>query len=273
MTTSKPDIDADRALWACGSYARVAELVVPMAEELVGRAQLAPGMRVLDIAAGTGNVALAAARAGASVTASDLTPELLAVGADRARTLGAAIEWVHADAQDLPFADDSFDVVLSCLGVIFAPDHLRAARELLRVCRPGGTIALANWTPGGYGGAFFDLLARHAPNASGERAGTAPIAWGDPGHVSEQLGAGVRDLRCVPQTFPLAFTGGRDQLFELYRDCFGPVIQLRAQLLNEPERLTALDHELREFLRTERLEHVEYLAVTAIREPRVVLGQ
>jgi SAM-dependent methyltransferase len=265
VSASQRDKDADRAMWACGSYARVADIVEPLAEDLISLAGITPGERVLDVGTGTGNAALAAARAGAAVTASDLTPELLAIGADRARSQGLAIDWVEADAEDLRFPDGSFDVVVSCLGAMFAPDHARTARELLRVCRAGGRIALANWTPGGYGGAFFALAGRHTPPGPEPPASEPSTAWGEPSHVHQLFGTAVGDLRCTRRTFPLAFTGSTEELFELYRDCFGPVMRLRAALLDQPARLVTFDDDLRRLLREERLTQIEYLAVIATR--------
>ena len=204
--------------------------------------------------------------AGGRVTASDLTPELLTVGEARAQAFGAAIEWVEADAEELPFPDKSFDVVLSCIGAMFAPDHARTAAELLRVCRPDGQIAMANWTPGGYGGAFFQLLGRYATEAP--VASTVPAtAWGDPDHVRGLLGDAVEELRCEPRTFAMVFDGTRESLFELYRDCFGPVLRLRAALVDQPAQLRQFDDDLRDFLRGEDISHIEYLAVTARRKP------
>jgi len=264
-TVSHKSKDGDRELWASGSYARVAELVVPMAEDLVALAGIAPGARVLDVACGTGNAAIPAALAGGRVTASDLTPELLAAGEVRAQASGAVIDWVEADAEDLPFPDKSFDVVLSCIGAMFAPDHARTAAELLRVCRPDGQIAMANWTPGGYGGAFFQLLGRYATEAPA--ASTVPAtAWGDPRHVRGLLGDAVEELRCEPRTFAMVFDGTRESLFELYRDYFGPVLRLRAALAGQPAPLAQFDDDLRNFLRNEDMSRIEYLAVTARRK-------
>ncbi len=263
--------ESDRELWASGSYARVAELVAPMGPDLISVAGVGAGMRVLDVAAGTGNAAIPAALAGAAVTAADLTPELLAAGQARAGELSVRLDWVEADAEDLPFPAASFDVVLSCIGAMFAPDQVRTAAELVRVCRPGGTIALANWTPDGYGGAFFRLLAGFAPPPP---PGTVPAtAWGEPDHVQQLFDGMVDELRCTPRTVTLAFTGSPEELFTIYRTCFGPVLATRAALADDPSRLEALDRELLEFLRSENLGagdgsgqaryEFEYLAVTA----------
>lgn len=264
-----------RQLWASGSYPRIAQLVDPMGCDLVRLAGIVPGMRVLDVATGTGNVAIPAALAGATVTALDLTPQLLTVGSTRADAAAVQIDWVEGDAENLPFPEASFDVVLSAIGAMFAPDQARTAAELVRVCRPGGTLAMANWTPDGYGGTFFGLLARYAPPPpAGATPQLPPTAWGDPGHVRRLLEGQVDDLAFDPRTVALDFTGSPEELFEIYCTCFGPVLATRGSLAAEPARLTELDDELLAFLRSENLDthdpdkgryEFEYLAVTGVR--------
>src|SRR3954469_1053077 len=150
-TLSDPELKTrHRAMWASGDYTHMVEtFLLPLGPRLVETAGIGPGTRVLDVAAGTGNASLPAAERGAAVTASDLTPELLEAGRARAREAGLELEWAEADAERLPFADASFDVVMSSIGVMFAPHHQAAADELVRVCRPGGNIALLCWTPEG----------------------------------------------------------------------------------------------------------------------------
>jgi SAM-dependent methyltransferase len=153
-----------RAMWAFGDYPAVAtDLVSSLGPILVDACQIRPGDRVLDVAAGTGNAAIPAAEAGARVVASDLTPELLESGQREAGRRGTTLEWRQADAEDLPFADGEFDTVMSCLGVMFAPFHQASADELIRVCRPGGTIGLVNWTPEGFIGQMFATMKPYAP--------------------------------------------------------------------------------------------------------------
>jgi len=155
---------AARQAWALGDYHTFAtELVWDVGPVLVDACGIGPGQRVLDVAAGTGNVAIRAAEAGASVVASDLTPENFAAGRREAKARGAEVEWVEADAEDLPFGDAEFDAVTSSFGAMFAPDHQRVADELVRACRPGGTIGMANFTPEGLAGEFFGLFAEYAP--------------------------------------------------------------------------------------------------------------
>src|SRR3954452_1639159 len=153
-----------RAMWASGDYPSMVETwLLALGTRLVEAAAIGPGMRVLDVAAGTGNASLPAARRGADVTASDLTSELLDTGRLRAEAAGLQLDWVQGDAEDLPFGDGSFDVVMSCIGAMFAPHHERTAGELVRVTRPGGTIALLSWTPQGMVGGLFREMRPYAP--------------------------------------------------------------------------------------------------------------
>ena len=195
--------------WALGDYDRFARaLVWELGAELVAACGIGPGQRVLDVAAGTGNVALRAAAAGAHVVASDMTPESLATGDRRAREAGIALESVVADAQALPFADASFDVVTSAFGAIFAPDHAAVAGELLRVCRPGGTIGMVNFTPEGNAAGFFGALAPYAPPrrpAPGSRSRGATRT-----HVRALLGPGTASLRLTRRTYVERHAGGAD---------------------------------------------------------------
>lgn len=188
--TMIPATEADRALkqrhramWASGNYAAVAGEVIPtLGGTLVEACGIRPGDRVLDVAAGTGNAAIPAARWGARVVASDLTPELLDEGARLAEAAGLHIEWEPGDAEALPYPAGEFDVVMSCVGVMFAPHHAAAAAELLRVCRPGGTIGLISWTPSGFIGQLFATVRPFVPTPPpGVRP--APL-WGDPDHVA-----------------------------------------------------------------------------------------
>jgi SAM-dependent methyltransferase len=177
--TAQPDLAAVKArqqkMWASGNYAAVAARIVPMAEHLAEAAGLRPGDRVLDVATGSGNAALAAARYGCEVTGVDYVPELLERGRARAAAEGLEITFAEGDAEDLAFPDASFDAVLSVLGVMFAPDQERAAAELVRVCRPGGTIGLVNWTPAGFIGQLLKTVSKHVPPPAGVRP---PPQWG-----------------------------------------------------------------------------------------------
>ena len=179
-----------RAMWASGDYPQMVEtFLTPLGPRLVDACRIGPGMRVLDVASGTGNAAIPAAQRGAEVVASDLTPELFEAGRRRAADAGVELQWAQADAEHLPFEDESFDVVISSIGVMFAPHHQEAADELVRVCRPGGTIGLLSWTPEGMLGAFFRTMRPFmAPPPPG--AQPAPL-WGSEDHVHQLFGERV----------------------------------------------------------------------------------
>ncbi len=190
MSTTVPDQDLKarhRAMWASGDYPSMVEtFLLPLGPVLPEVCGLGPGMRVLDVAAGTGNASLPAAERGASVVASDLTPELLEAGRRRAEAQGLDLEWVEADAENLPFEDASFDVVMSTLGVMFAPQDQASAGELVRVCRPGGTIGLLSWTPEGMIGGLCRTMGPFAPPPP--PGAQPPPLWGDESHLSDLLG-------------------------------------------------------------------------------------
>jgi SAM-dependent methyltransferase len=207
--------------WAMGDYGKVADLIGGMGIVLVEAAEVKPGMRVLDVGAGTGNATLPAAATGADVVASDLSPGLLARGQAATERAGLSVEWVLADAAALPFADGEFDVVLSCIGAMFAPDQEATAGELLRVCRPGGTIAMANWTPDGWATRLFGVLAPHLPPHD---PGPAPSAWGEPDRVRTLLGPGTSKLDTEERLARLDFAGTPAELVEHYRRHFPPVL-------------------------------------------------
>jgi len=186
--TADADLKArHRAVWASGNYPLMVEtFLLPLGPRLVEACGITAGQQVLDVAAGTGNASIAAAQRGARVTASDLTPELLAAGRARPEGVGLDITWTPADAEQLPFPDASFDVVMSCIGVMFAPHHQVAADELVRVCRPGGTLGLLSWTPDGMLGALFATMRPFAPPPP--PGASPPPLWGGEEHLRELLG-------------------------------------------------------------------------------------
>jgi SAM-dependent methyltransferase len=198
-TASQPT-DADikarhRAMWASGDYPSMVEtFLLPLGPRLVEACGIGPGQRVLDVAAGTGNASIPAAKRGADVVASDLTPELFEVARRRAEAEGVELTWAEADAEHLPFEDGSFDVVMSAIGAMFAPHHQVAADELVRVTRPGGTIGLLSWTPEGMLGALFRLMGPFAPPPP--PGAQPPPLWGGEEHLRGLLGDGVQ-LRTV----------------------------------------------------------------------------
>ena len=193
MSSAVPDPELKtrhRAMWASGDYPSMVEtFLLPLGPRLAGALPLGPGTHVLDVAAGTGNASLEAARSGAHVTAGDLTPELLDAGRARAGAAGLELDWVEADAEHLPFEDESFDVVMSAIGVMFAPHHQLAADELVRVCKPGGTIGLLSWTPEGMIGGLFRTIGPFAPPPP--PGAQPPPLWGSEAHLGELLGSRV----------------------------------------------------------------------------------
>jgi ubiquinone/menaquinone biosynthesis C-methylase UbiE len=234
-----------RAAWARGDYHRFAlETVWELGPVLVKACGISAGQRVLDVAAGTGNSAIRAAETGAKVVASDLTPENFEAGRREAKTHGVELEWVEADAEELPFADSDFDVVMSSFGAMFAPNHQAVADELMRVCRPGGTIGMLNFTPEGLAADFFGALAPYAPPPP---PGTLlPLMWGSEKHVRELFGDRVESLEMTRKEYV-----ERAESPSGYRDFvkanFGPVIAIYASLAEEPERAAALDRDFLEF--------------------------
>ncbi len=227
QTAARARIEEMSSPWALGDYDRFArELIWSLGPELVEACAIGPGRRVLDVATGTGNVAIRAAQAGAEVVAADLTRESLATGERNARELGLAIDWVQADAQALPFGDAEFDVVTSSFGAIFAPDHRAVAGELLRVCRPGGTIGMANFTPEGTAADFFGALAPHAP--APDPGAQPPVLWGSEEHVRDLFGDRVASLEMVPRTYVERHPGGPRGYCDFFYETFGPVIAIRA---------------------------------------------
>ena len=192
MSVTVNQLDAikerQQRMWASGDYAAIGARIHPVAERLCEAADLLAGWRVLDVATGSGNAAIAAARCGCEVTGIDYVPGLLDRARVRTRAEDLAVEFMEADAEALPFADASFDAVISVVGVMFAPDQQRAAGELVRVCRPGGIIALASWTPDGFIGDMLRLVGRYAPPPAGVRP---PVEWGSPTRLRDLLAHGT----------------------------------------------------------------------------------
>jgi SAM-dependent methyltransferase len=214
-------------MWASGDYPSMVEtFLLPLGRRLVDASDIRSGQRVLDIAAGTGNASIPAARRGADVVASDLTPELFDAGRARADAAGVELEWVAADAENLPFEDASFDVVMSAIGVMFAPFHQKAADELVRVSRPGGTIGLLSWTPEGMLGALFRMMGPFAPPPPA--GAQAPPLWGSEEHLHELLGDRVQLSAQRREVLEVtAFSQPRDY-GEFFKARYGPTIAIRA---------------------------------------------
>jgi SAM-dependent methyltransferase len=216
-----------RGMWASGDYPLMVDtFLLPLGPRLVEACAIEPGTRVLDVASGTGNAAIPAAQRGAQVTASDLTPELLDAGRARPEAAGLDIDWVPADAEDLPFEDASFDVVMSSIGVMFAPHHQAAADELVRVCRPGGKIGLLSWTPEGMLGALFATMKPFA--APPPPGASAPPLWGSEEHLQGLFGGRVELDSLTRDTLEItAFERARDY-GEHFKAYYGPTIAVRA---------------------------------------------
>ena len=207
--------------WSSGDYGAVAALIHPMSERLVQAADLSAGSRVLDVATGTGNAAIAAARCLCAVTGVDYVPGLLDRGRARAAAEHLPVDFVEGDAEALPGRDGEYDAVLSVVGVMFAPDQEQSAAELTRVCRPGGTIALANWTPDGFIGELFRTVGRRVTPPPGVRA---PVEWGHEPRLRELFGDRVRDLRATRQEFTFRFRTAAD-FADYFRDHYGPTLK------------------------------------------------
>jgi SAM-dependent methyltransferase len=259
-----------RALWASGDYPAVAaELIPELGPELVRACGVKPGDRVLDVAAGSGNAAIPAAATGALVTASDLTPELFDAGRRLAAQSGVELEWVEADAEALPFADNSFDVAMSSVGAMFAPHHQAVADELVRVVRPGGTIGLINWTPDGFIGQLFATMKPYAPPPP-PGASPAPL-WGDEVHVRTLFGDRVADLTMTRQTVRMAHCADPLEFREYWKRNYGPTIAAYRFNADRPDRIARLDSVFLRFLTewsrtidgTRTAYDAEYLLVTA----------
>lgn len=246
MTVQLDTLEADRALkakhramWASGDYPALADAVIPrLGAVLVEACGIAPGDRVLDVAAGHGNAALPAALAGARVVACDLSPELLDAGRSRAAAQGAAVEWREGDAEALPFDDGSFDAVVSSVGVMFAPRHQAVADELIRVCRPGGRLALANWTPEGFIGQMFTTMKPFvAPPPPGAQP---PPLWGREDHLHDLFGDRVTDVEARRQTVVVDRFATPEEFVEYFATHYGPTIAAFRGLADEPARAAAL---------------------------------
>jgi len=199
------------------------------------------------------------------VIASDLTPELFETGRRIAAERGAELEWREADAEALPFADGEFDVVLSCLGVMFAPHHQVAADELVRVCRPGGRIGLLSWTPEGFIGQLFATMKPYAPPPP--PGASPPPLWGSEEHVRELLGTRVTDVSARRQTLPVSHFGAPEEFRDYFKARYGPTIAVYRSLVDDPDKVAALDRDLvelgRRFGRDDGTMEWEYLLFTA----------
>lgn len=214
-----------QATWSAGDYAVIGTSLQIMGEQLCEAVDVCAGWKVLDVAAGNGNAALAAARRGCAVTATDYVEDLLDRARRRADADGLPLTTKVADAEDLPFEDDSFDAVLSTVGVMFTPDPERAARELIRVVRPRGRIGLANWTPEGFVGQMFKIVGQHVAPPAGV---PSPLQWGTHARLEALLGAEC-DLEVARRTFTFRYRSAQDH-FETFKEFYGPLVKALAAL-------------------------------------------
>ena len=245
MSTATIDISALKtrlkATWMAGDFGLIAKSYAPGATEFVDRLGLTTGDRVLDVACGTGNLAIPAAHTGAHVTGVDIATNLLDQARRRANGEGLQIQFEEGDAEQLPYGDSSFDAVISMFGVMFAPRPELVASELVRVARPGGSIALANWTPTGFIGQMFKLTGSHVPPPAGM---PSPLGWGDEATVRERLQANVAELRCTPRMITFTFPFAGAELVEFWRLYYGPTNRAFAALDASPDKQAALRRDL-----------------------------
>ena len=236
MSQSPPNLDTikarQKATWEAGDFGEVAKYILPAAEEFMDRLPLRPGLRVLDAACGTGNLAVQAARAGCQTSGLDLAGNLVAQARVRAKQEGLSIDYTEGDAEALPYADASFDMVVSMYGVMFAPRPEVVAAELFRVTRPGGLVAFANWTPEGFIGKMFDVFQRHLPPPPPGIPST--MLWGDEPTVRERLKA-FAEVRCARRIARMSHPFSPDQTVEFFRQYYGPT-QKAFAALDEPHQ-------------------------------------
>ncbi|MGH2446299.1 MAG: class I SAM-dependent methyltransferase [Candidatus Limnocylindria bacterium] len=267
MTTSAPSTDATlqalkeraRATWSAGDYDAIANGIWEVGDAIVRRAGIAEGEEVLDVACGTGNAAIQAALAGGRVTGLDLAPQMFEAGRRRAAEAGADVTWIEADAEAQPFEDGTFDVVLSTFGVMFAPRHVVAAREMARVLRPGGRIGLATWTPEGTVGGLFATMAGHLPPAP--EIAESPMLWGVEEHVRQVFANTRIDLAFERRHLGLDPEIDVSEATAFYISSFGPLITAR-ELLEPQGRWEALALELGPAIEAMMVQPTEYMVVT-----------
>ncbi|MBP6820823.1 MAG: methyltransferase domain-containing protein [Acidobacteria bacterium] len=257
-----------KATWMAGDFDKIAQVMTVGGAEFIKGLQIKPGGRVLDVACGTGNLSLPSAEAGAIVTGVDIAPNLLATAKKRAQAAGVNIQFDEGDAEALPYADATFDEVVTMFGAMFAPRPELAASELARVCRVGGRVAMANWTPAGFIGQMFKTTGWHVPPPNMP----SPLLWGDEATVSERLRENFTDLQFRRRMLPFNFPFAADKVVEFWRIYYGPTNRAFEALQADPEKQSALRRDL-EQLWTEHnrvtdgtmLVESEYLVVTATR--------
>jgi SAM-dependent methyltransferase len=270
IQATAPDLEAikqrQQQTWASGDFSVVASRIMIVAELLCDTADLHAGWRVLDVATGSGNAAIAAARLGCDVSGVDYVPALLERGRRRAAAEGLDVELVEGDAEALPFPDSSFDAVTSVFGSMFAPNHEQAASELLRVTRPDGVIALASWAPEGFIGDLFRTVSKHVPPPAGLQS---PMLWGTEDHLRELFGDDIDSLHVTERTFTWRFTSA-EEFVTFFRLWYGPTLKAFAAL--EDTKRDALEIDLVELANAhDRLESPSAIAIPATYLEAVVI--
>jgi ubiquinone/menaquinone biosynthesis C-methylase UbiE len=271
MTTTTSDFQALKArlksTWTAGDFGQIAAVIQPAAEAFIARRTIEPGMRVLDVACGTGNTAIPAARAGATVVGVDIAPNLLEQARERAHREGVQVAFDEADVEQLPYADASFDLVVTKFGAMFAPRPELVVAELARVCRPGGRLAMANWTPRGFVGQMFMVTGAHVPPPSGM---PSPLLWGDAATVQARLHQGFTDIRLTPYMTSFQHPLSPSETVAFWRRHYGPTLRAFAALPEEKQpglHRDLTDLWARHNLAADGTTHTEseYLEVLAVR--------
>jgi SAM-dependent methyltransferase len=229
-----------KATWMAGNYARIAETTAPAANEFISRRRLRPGIRLLDVACGSGNLCIPAAKAGAVVTGVDIAPNLIDEARSRATRACVDIAFDEGDAGQLPYEDGAFDIIVSMFGAMFAPRPLVVARELARVCRPGGQIVMANWTPTGFIGDLFRMTGKHVTPPAGV---PSPLQWGDEATVRERLAGQVTGIQTTRLMADLKFPFSVADTIEFYRVHYGPTLKAFAALCQDAQAALRRDLE------------------------------
>ena len=241
---TSPDMQAlkhrMKTTWEAGDFAEVAKHIEASAESFVDKLDVRPEMKVLDVACGSGNLAVVAAQKGADVTGLDLADNLVASAKRRAAAMGLQISFDQGDAEQLPYGDDSFDLVMTMFGAMFAPRPELVASELVRVCRPGGRVAMANWTPNGFAGQMFKLSGKYLPPPNMP----PPVQWGVPEIVEQRFGGRLKDLRMTARQADMVFDVPPNEVVELFKTYFGPTVMAFKAI--SPDRHDEYRHDLEE---------------------------
>lgn len=235
-----------KATWEDGDYGQLSQFKKAWDEDFISRLPVEAGTRLLDVACGTGYFCILAAKRGANVTGVDIATNLLAQARNKAREEGVAVQFDEGDAEALPYDDESFDVVTSMIGAMFAPQTEKVAAELVRVCKTGGTIAMANWTAEGITGEMFGIAPKYIPPPPGV---PNPLLWGNEETVRQRLGTGVKDIRFTRRFWPMQFPFNEGEAVAFFRRYFGPVKRSFEALQAEPEKQKQMEEDMLSFWR------------------------